>query len=74
MEPFGRNACRIYSQGIDQLPKLSNQDVADLMIYFRSLPALRAKPSTFAAGEPEQGLLVFERSCETVPFVWSRTS
>ena len=47
------------------LPKLSNQDVADLMIYFRSLPALRAKPSTFAAGEPEQGLLVFERSCES---------
>jgi cytochrome c len=46
------------------LPELSTQDVADLLIYFRSVPALRAKSSTFRMGEPEQGLLVFERSCE----------
>jgi cytochrome c len=46
-------------------PSLSSQDVADLLIYFRSIPALRAQSSTFRAGEPEQGLLVFERSCES---------
>ena len=48
-----------------RLPMLSSQDVADLLMYFRSIPALRSKSSTFAAGEPEQGLLVFERSCES---------
>jgi cytochrome c2 len=46
-------------------PKLSTQDVADLMIYLRSLPALRSKPATFGLGEPEQGRLMFERSCES---------
>jgi mono/diheme cytochrome c family protein len=46
-------------------PKLSNEDVADLMIYLRSLPDLRSKSSTFSMGEPEQGRLVFERSCES---------
>jgi mono/diheme cytochrome c family protein len=47
------------------LPKLSGQDVADLLIYLRSLPALRSVSATFAMGEPEQGRLVFERSCES---------
>jgi mono/diheme cytochrome c family protein len=46
-------------------PRLSGQDVADLMVYLRSLPVLRAKSSTFAMGEPEQGQPVFERSCES---------
>jgi cytochrome c2 len=46
-------------------PKLSSQDVADLMIYLRSLPALRSRSATFGMGEPEQGRLVFERSCES---------
>jgi len=48
-----------------QWPTLSSQDVADLMIYLRSLPVLRAKSSSFRMGEPEQGRLVFERSCES---------
>jgi cytochrome c2 len=46
-------------------PKLSNQDVTDLMIYFRSLPTLRSRSNAFGMGEPEQGRLVFERSCES---------
>jgi cytochrome c2 len=46
-------------------PKLSSQEVADLMIYLRSLPALRSRSATFEMGEPEQGRLVFERSCES---------
>jgi len=48
-----------------QWPTLSAQDVADLMIYLRSLPVLRAKSSSFRMGEPEKGRLVFERSCES---------
>jgi len=46
-------------------PKLNSQDVADLMIYLRSLPALRSRSATFDMGEPELGRLVFERSCES---------
>jgi cytochrome c2 len=46
-------------------PKLSGQEVADLMIYFRSLPALRSRSATFGMGEPEEGRLTFERSCES---------
>ncbi len=46
-------------------PKLSSEDVADLMIYLRSLPALRRKSATLALGEPELGRIVFERSCES---------
>jgi hypothetical protein len=41
------------------------KSVADLMIYLRSLPVLRSKSATFGMGEPEQGQLVFERSCES---------
>jgi cytochrome c2 len=48
-----------------QWPTLSSQDVADLMIYLRSLPVLRAKSSSFRMGEPEQGQPVFERNCES---------
>ena len=48
-----------------QWPTLSSQDVADLMIYLRSLPGLRAKFPSFRMGEPEQGQLVFERTCES---------
>jgi cytochrome c2 len=46
-------------------PTLSNQDVADLMIYLRSLPALRSKSTGFSLGEPELGRLTFERTCES---------
>jgi mono/diheme cytochrome c family protein len=46
-------------------PTLSDQDVADLMIYLRSLPALRARSPAFGMGEPDHGRLVFERSCES---------
>jgi mono/diheme cytochrome c family protein len=46
-------------------PVLSSQDLADLMLYLRSDPGLRTKSSTFGMGEPEKGLPVFERSCES---------
>jgi mono/diheme cytochrome c family protein len=46
-------------------PKLSNQDVADLMIYLRSLPTLRAQSRSFGMGEPERGQVAFEQSCES---------
>jgi len=46
-------------------PRLSNQDVSDLMIYLRSLPTLRSRSNDFRLGEPERGRLVFEDSCES---------
>ncbi|HEX4997539.1 MAG TPA: cytochrome c [Terriglobia bacterium] len=46
-------------------PTLSSQDVADLMIYLRSLPDQREKPINFTLGEPELGRLTFERACES---------
>ncbi|HEX5000814.1 MAG TPA: c-type cytochrome [Terriglobia bacterium] len=46
-------------------PTLSNQNVADLMIYFRSLPELREKSNSFSLGEPELGRVTFERVCES---------
>jgi cytochrome c2 len=46
-------------------PTLTNQNVADLMIYFRSLPALRSKSTGFSLGEPELGRIAFERTCES---------
>ena len=44
-------------------PRFSDQEVADLMIYLRSLPELRLKSGSFRIGEPERGRLVFDRSC-----------
>jgi mono/diheme cytochrome c family protein len=46
-------------------PTLSDRDVADLMIYLRSLPTLRTKSSGFSLGEPQLGRLAFERTCES---------
>src|SRR6185503_9826829 len=34
------------------------------LMYLRSIPSLRVKSSTFGMGEPEQGRISFERSCE----------
>jgi cytochrome c2 len=47
------------------LPTLSSQNVADLLSYFRSLSNLRPHTPAFTVGDPEKGLPVFERSCET---------
>ena len=44
---------------------LTGQDVANLLLYLRLLSALRPSPATFGIGEPEQGLPVFERACES---------
>jgi mono/diheme cytochrome c family protein len=46
-------------------PTLTNQNVADLMTYFRSLPALRAKSVGFSLGEPQLGQAVYEKTCES---------
>jgi cytochrome c2 len=46
-------------------PTLSSQDIADLFIYLRNLPELRAKSGTFRMGEPGEGKLVFERACQS---------
>jgi cytochrome c2 len=47
------------------LPSLSSQDVADLLSYFRSLSNSRPHSPAFTMGDPERGLPVFERSCES---------
>jgi cytochrome c2 len=46
-------------------PMLTGQNVADLLLYLRILSAVRPSPATFGIGEPEQGLPVFERVCES---------
>ena len=46
-------------------PALSGQEIADLIIYLRSRPELRPNSGTFKLGEPEQGKLVFDRTCST---------
>jgi cytochrome c2 len=46
-------------------PMLTGQDVGDLLLYLRLISTLRPIPATFGIGEPEQGLPVFERACES---------
>jgi cytochrome c2 len=46
-------------------PILTGQNVADLLLYLRILSTLRPSPATFGIGEPERGLPVFERVCES---------
>lgn len=48
-----------------QRPVLTGQNVADLLMYLRLISAVRSNPAQFGIGEPEQGLPVFERVCES---------
>jgi cytochrome c2 len=46
-------------------PMLSEQDIADLMVFASGLSASAAQRPFMETGEPERGRLVFERSCES---------
>jgi cytochrome c len=44
-------------------PKLSDQDVVDVVTFLSSGAGTPDEPVTFSVGEPERGQAVFERSC-----------
>jgi cytochrome c2 len=46
-------------------PQISAQEMVDLLIYIRSLPATRSQTATFQPGEPDLGRIVYERNCES---------
>jgi mono/diheme cytochrome c family protein len=46
-------------------PKLSEQDVVDLLMFLSRLPETQTQLPGFNVGEPELGRVVFERSCES---------
>jgi cytochrome c2 len=46
-------------------PQLSPQEMVDLLIYIRNLPAARSQNAAFQQGEPDLGRVVFEGKCES---------
>lgn len=46
-------------------PRLSDQDVVDLLLFLGKFPESQTEIASFNVGEPELGRTVFERSCET---------
>jgi cytochrome c len=46
-------------------PKLSDQDVVDLVMFLSKLPDTETQMASFSVGEPAVGRAVFERSCDT---------
>jgi cytochrome c2 len=46
-------------------PKLSDQDVVDLLMFLSNLPEAQTEMASFNVGEPRLGRIVFERSCDT---------
>ncbi len=46
-------------------PKLSEQDVVDLLLFLSKLPEAQTEMPAFRIGEPGLGRIVFERSCES---------
>jgi len=46
-------------------PKLTEQDIVDLLMFLSRLPETQTQIATFNVGEPELGRVVFERSCES---------
>ncbi len=45
-------------------PKLSEQDLADLLLFLSKLPDTQSELPAFRLGEPQLGRIAFERSCE----------
>jgi len=46
-------------------PLFSTEDMVDLLAYLRSLPEARSQSAVFRPGDPEQGRITFERSCDS---------
>ena len=46
-------------------PQFSSQEMIDLLAYLRSLPEARSQAAVFQPGDPEQGRVTFERTCES---------
>ena len=46
-------------------PKLTEQDIVDLLMFLSKLPDAQTQMPMFSIGEPELGRITFERSCES---------
>jgi cytochrome c551/c552 len=47
-------------------PRLTGQELSDLLVYFRSLPATRSRAASFGAADPQAGGRIFDqKSCST---------
>jgi len=57
-----------------QWRQFTTQDVGDLLAYLRTLPETRSQAATFQPGNPEQGRITFERSCESCHSFGNRTA
>jgi len=55
-------------------PRFSTEDMVDLLAYLRSLPETRSQSAAFQPGDPEQGLITFEHSCESCHSFGDRTA
>ncbi len=42
-------------------PRLSGQELADLLVYFKNLPAARSRSASFSSADPEEGKRVFDQ-------------
>lgn len=55
-------------------PRFSTQDMVDLLAYLCSSPEARSQSAVFQPGDPEQGRMTFERSCDSCHSFGSRTT
>jgi len=55
-------------------PVFSTQEMIDLLSYLRSLPEARSQTAVFKPGNPEQGRITFERSCDSCHSFGKRTA
>lgn len=55
-------------------PRFTTQNMVDLLVYLRNLPAARSHSATFRPGDPEKGRRTFERSCESCHSFGARTA
>jgi cytochrome c2 len=62
------------SQAGTPWPQFSSQEMIDLLAYFRSLPETRSQSAVFQPGDPEQGRITFERTCDSCHSFGDRTT
>jgi cytochrome c2 len=73
-ERMWNHSDKVYAELASNWPRFSAQDMVDLLTYLRSLPEARSQSATFQPGDPEQGRITFERSCESCHSFGSRTT
>jgi cytochrome c2 len=54
-------------------PQFSSQEMIDLLAYLRGLPETRSQPAVFQPGNPEEGRITFESTCNSCHSFGDRT-